>query len=268
LPQVKIVREEQDTGGPNRTPREEIVPLVTGKRGAEPEFYLDCSESEIWPWDSDPSKNTWSIQLEALRQCIVPFEIMDTEAAEEQAGGSDEMGGVYTYPFNHEFVPMGDGDDGGDLNSANFQRKMDAFIRKYGVPGGGTKIMSAIKAADDHFLGEFGPGGEEEQPVGSRPIRVRVVWTDGALKDEKEFRNYLNAAKLDKETGLGDHGEWLETWAVAIIGEEGGGGHEAHRQYQAVAKDHPWVHSYYFANVVNPSEIAEDMAVATVPASS
>jgi hypothetical protein len=52
---------------------------------------------------------------------------------------------------------------------------------------------------------------------------------------------------------------------VAIFGEEGGAGHAAYEQYVKLAKDHPWIHPYYFAGVTNGLEVAEDMATAGVP---
>jgi hypothetical protein len=267
---MQIVRTETPTGGPNRTRREEIVQLFTGQREVEPECYLDCSESEGWPWASDESKSTWPIQLEAARQFIAPFESLDSQAAEEQASGSDEMGGVYFYPFSNVFLPVGKGDDDGDLNSSNFDRKMTAFIRKYfdrqGNPRGGTEIMSAVRAGDEHFMGEFGPDGEEPTARDERPVRARVVWTDGMLNDDEKFRRYLAQATASPE-GFGSHGEWDEVWAVAIIGEPGSAaGKAAYEQYAELAKGSPWIHPYYFEGVTNPAEIAEDMAVAVVPA--
>lgn len=258
---MKIVREEAPTGGPNRTPREEINTLVTG-REVEPEIDFDFSESEGWPWDSNPSTCTWDVQVDAIRQFIVPFEGLDSQAADEQAGGSDEKGGVYGYGFSNRFLPVGDGDDDGDLNSSNFERKMAAFLKKYGKdgkPAGGTCAMEAIRASDAHFMDEFG-----SRPRGERPVRARTVWTDGVLQDAKEFQAYLAQATLSKE-GYGAHGEWDEVWAMAILGEEGGGGHAAYDQYQVIAKTHPWVHPYYFESVVNAAEVAEDMAVAVIP---
>jgi hypothetical protein len=266
---MKITREEAPTGGPNRTPREKIVPLNTHGADVEPEYYIDCSESEGWPWSSNPSLCTWDIQLQALRGVLVPFEAMDAEAAGEQAGGSDEQGGVYGYPFSNMFQPIGEGPDDGDLNSSNFDRKMAAFIKSYfdnsGKPRGGTEIMEAIRAGDEHFMGEFGTGGENEAPRDERPVRARIVWTDGALNDASAFQRYLGAAELDRKTGYGRHGEWDEVWAIAIIGPSDGGGKAAHQQYAELAKTHPWIHPYYFENVVNPDEIAEDIAVAVVP---
>jgi hypothetical protein len=260
---MQIVRTEQPTGTGNRTRREEIVPLLTGTREAEPEMYLDCSESEGWAWDSNPNASTWDIQLEAVRNFIAPFEVLDSQAAEEQSGGSDEKGGVYCYPFSNNFQPIGHGDDDGDLNSTNFDRKIGDFIKKYfdrqGKPRGGTEIMTAIRAGDKHFLGEF-----RDEPRSERPVRARVVWTDGALNDADAFRAYLGQATPSDE-GFGSHGEWDEVWAVAISGEAGGGGKEAYDQYLELSKNHPWIHAYYFEGVINPAEIAEDMAVAAVP---
>lgn len=266
---MQITRTEKPTGGANRTRREEIVPLFTGQREVEPECYLDCSESEGWPWESNESLSTWPIQLDALRGFIVPFEELDSQAAEEQAGGSDEQGGVYVYPFSNQFLPIGKGDDDGDLNSSNFDRKMGAFIKKYfdrqGNPRGGTEIMTAVRAGDAHFMNEFGPDADEPVARDERPVRARVVWTDGQLNDADAFQRYLAQATLSDE-GFGSHGEWDEVWAVAIIGEPGSdAGKAAYDQYVRLAKDHPWIHPYYFEGVTNPGEIAEDMAVAAVP---
>jgi len=261
---MQITRTETPTGGLNRTRREEIVPLNTGSREVEPEFYLDSSESEGWPWDSDPSRNTWDIQVPAMRGVLVPFEQLDSQAADEQAGGSDEEGGVFAYGFSNRYQMFGSEPDDGDLNSSNVDRKLADYIAKYfdreGKPRGGTEIMEAIKAADRRYMGEFRKDDRDE-----RPVRARVVFTDGALRDADAFRRYLAQATLDKDTGYGSHGDWDEVWAIAIIGPAEGGGTEAHRQYQDLAADHPWIHSYNFEAVVNPDEIAEDIAVAVVP---
>jgi hypothetical protein len=206
-----------------------------------------------------------------MRGFIAPFEVLDSQAAEEQAGGDDEKGGVYCYPFSHEFLPIGTGDDDGDLNSSNFTEKMDVFMRKYfggadRPQSGGTQIMEAVKAGDQHFLGtKRHPGEFFGTPRDERPVRARTVWTDGQLKDADAFRRYLAQATPSPE-GYGSHGEWDEVWGIAILGEPGGGGHQAYEQYQQLAKDHPWIHPYYFEGVTNPAEVAEDMALAVVPA--
>jgi hypothetical protein len=272
---MQITRTETPTGGPNRTPREEITQLVTGNREVEPEVYLDFSGSESWPWESDSKQTTWDVQLAALRGFIVPFEELDSQAKDEQAEGDDEKGGLYTYPFSNRFLPIGRGDDDGDLNSSNFEEKINAFLAKYGnngKPQGGTYIMAAIQAADEHFLGtKDDPGEFFDTARSARPVRARVVFTDGILNDSRDFKQYLSAATVSHD-GFGQHGEWDEVWAIAILGEgtlsDGSNpGRDAYNQYVGLSKDHAWIHPYYFEKVVNPDEIAEDMAVAVVPAS-
>jgi hypothetical protein len=267
---MQITRTEVPTGGPERTRREEIVSLLPTESEAEPEVYDDCSQSEGWPWDSNPAVCTWDVQVETLRQLIVPFEQLDSQAAAEQADGDDDKGGVYRYAFSNIFLPTGDGEDDGDLNSANFDEKMGEFYRKYFDGGrrpvrGGTEIMAAIAAGDAHYLGTKKKKGEfYDTPRADRPVRMRVVLTDGVLQDADKFRKYLEQATLSPK-GYGAHGEWDEVWGIAILGEQGGGGKAAYSQYKELAKTHPWIHAYYFESVTNPAEIAEDMAVAAVP---
>lgn len=264
---MQITRTETPTGGPNRTPREEITALNTGPREVEPEGYLDFSESEGWAWDSDPAQNTWNIQIETVRQFIVPFEELDSQAAAEQAGGDEEKGGVYFYPFNNNFLPIGNGDDDGDLNSANFTGKMTAFLHRFGrrgQPQGGTEIMEAVRAGDKHYMGEF-----RGDPRDERPVRARVVFTDGMLNDAASFRSYLEQAVLSRD-GYGSHGEWDEVWGICILGEgrKSDGTNPAkaaYDQYVTLSKDHPWIHPYLFEGVTNPAEVAEDLALAVVP---
>jgi hypothetical protein len=270
---MQITRTETPTGGVDRTPREEILTLNTGPREVEPEGYLDFSGSEGWPWQSDPGVCTWDIQLEAVRQFLPPFEDLDSQAKAEQADGDDDHGGVYFYPFSNLFLPIGDGDDDGDLNSSNFKDKMTAFLKRYGdngKPCGGTTIMAAIQAGDAHFLGtQKNPGEFYSTPRDQRPVRARTVWTDGVLSDAAAFKSYLSQARL--VGAYGSHGEWDEVWAIAILGEgplsDGSNpGKAAYEQYKAISQEHPWVHAYYFEQVANPAEIAEDMAYAVVPA--
>lgn len=274
---MKITREEDETGGPNRTRQETIVPLVTaerletpsGPRGTEDEDYIDASESEGWPWNSDSRLCTWELQLDAIHTTLDAFNQLDSMMAAEQADGDDEEGGSAAYIFSNVYMPLGAGPDGQDLNLTNWKRKWEAFYAKYWngrtrPPFGGTQIMEAVKAGDKHYLGEFGPGGKNEMPRAQRPVRIRKAWTDGALQDAEKFQRYLSEARLTP-VGLGGHGEWDELWAIIILGEEGGGGHAAHQQYQRLAKDHPWIHPYYFESVKNAAEIAEDVTIACAP---
>jgi hypothetical protein len=268
---MEITRTRPNTGGPNRTRREEIVPLITGTRGFEPEQYPDCSPSESWPWNSRPSVCTWDIQTASMRGFTQPFALLDTEAANETLAG-----GVATYPFSDVYMPLSDKkDEDGDLiidvNPANFDERWKDFIRLHagnfenGKPRyGGTVLMEAMVAGDEHFLDEF------PNPT-KRPGRGRVIWTDGLLSDGGKFLDYMGQAKAVDDpkasdvTPVGRHGEWDEIVVVAICGEEGGDGHKAFEQYLKFAKSHPWVHPFYFEDVIDDAEISEDVALAVVP---
>ena len=271
---MQIVRTETTTGGPDRTRREQIVSLFTGPREVEPEQYKDCSESEGWAWLRNPSLCTFKVQLVAMKAFGEPFAVLDS-----QGGNESEGGGIATYPFSHVYMPLSSRRDAEgnliiDVNPGNFDERMAEFMRLYprsfggGVPiSGGTEVMAAVSAGDEHYMGEFG-----ERAPADRPIRGRVLWTDGMLNDAAAFKRYLEQAKPGRgpSEGLGVHGDWDEAWAVAILGEgpdEDGTDHgkQAYDQYAALAEDHPWIHPYYFQGVGNGLEVAEDMAVAVVP---
>jgi len=269
---VQITRTEQPTGGTNRTKREEIAPLFNGTGEVEPEQYPDCSPSTGWEWKTDPKTTTWALQLKTMQGFLQPFGVLDSQAGKESEGG-----GIATYPFSDVYLPLSDRDDAEgeriiDVNDRNFDERVQYFVRLHdayfenGVPTrGGTKIMGAIAAGDEHYMDEFG-----DRPRNQRPTRLRVIWTDGALQDADDLRVYLSAATpadspVSTTTKVGSHGEWDEVWAIAIFGEEGGDGHQAYQQYVNLGKDHPWIRAYYFEGVKNPAEIAEDMALASVP---
>jgi hypothetical protein len=271
---MQITRDQQRTGGADRTPREEIVALFTGHRPVEPEQYSDCSQSEGWAWRSNPQLCTFKVQLGAQKEFGKPFAQLDSQAGREKGGG-----GIATYPFNNVYLPLSDRDDEDgeriiDLNPDNFDERIAHFLSLYpqvfknGIPvAGGTEVMEAVTAGDEHFLSEFGKLARVE-----RPIRGRVLWTDGMLTDAAQFIRYLEQATAGTggSAGLGVHGEWDEAWAVAILGEGPGEdgqdyGKQAFGQYNELRGQYPWIHPYYFQGVANPKEVAEDMAVAVVP---
>lgn len=257
--QITIERSEPTTGGPKRTPRDRIEPVFGATDEVEPDAALDGSSSEGWENSSaeaQGSPTTWSVQMEAFRQFVVAAESLDSQEKAEQAGGSDEKGGIYSVFFNQGLVKIGEGDDDGDLNSTNMQHKISA-IRvpdQYGnlvpLPYGGTNIMPAIRYLDGHYMDEFG-----DRPVAERPKRARSVWTDGAAKDWRDFGRRLEEDHSDK---------WpQEEWFVAIFGY--GKDHDRTvALYSQVAEKHRNVHVYSFDSVTNPAEIAEDMSVAVL----
>ncbi len=194
--------------------------------------------------------------MESFRQFVAAAESLDSQAAGEQAGGDDEKGGIYSAFFNHGLVKIGDGDDDGDLNSSNIQRKVEAIKvqdtdgKMVPLPYGGTRVMDTIRYLDKHYLEEFG-----DRPVAQRPKRARTLWTDGAMDDASAFGRRLAE----------DHSkEWpQEEWFVAIFGY--GQAHDATlTQYLQIEKKHSNVHIYSFDGVTSPAEIAEDMAVAVL----
>ena len=277
-----ITRTEPTTGGPNRTPRDKIEPVFAENDLVEPDVAFDASSSEGWPWDSDPTKSTWPLQLESMKQWIIASAAMDSQAEAEQAGGDDSHGGVYAAGFNHDLIVVGTGDDDGDLNESNIDRKLGAIRvqdesgRMVPLPYGGTAIMPTCSYLDHHYLGEF---ARDEAtgllvPAARRPKRARGVWTDGAMKDYVHFGDRLAASEEDicadlirlypdlAELLQGDTDLWpQEDWFIAILGE--GADHDATlRLYQQIAEAHKNVHVYSFDQVSNPAEIAEDMAVA------
>lgn len=251
---VNIERTEPTSGGPSRTPRENIEPVFHESDEVEPDLLLDCSSSEGWADTAAPGKTVWEVQMDAAKQLIAAAESLDSQAAAEQAGGSDEKGGLYTAFFGSGLVKVGTGDDDGDLNSSNFDHKVGA-IKVQGdngpvsLPYGGTYIMDSCKYLDEHYLDEFG-----DRPVAERPKRARVVFTDGAMRDYQEFGHRLEQANHD----------WpQEEWFVAILGH--GDDHDATlRLYRGIAEKHHNVHVYSFDQVSNAAEIAEDMAVAVL----
>jgi hypothetical protein len=190
-----------------------------------------------------------------MKEAVAPFAMLDAEGD-----------GVFTYWFNHEYLPIeGDGGED-DMSPDNFDEKLAKLMRRYpqyfqgGVPvAGGTRVMSAVKRADKRYLKEFPDASD-------RRIRIRRLWTDGELTDAAEFQDYLRQAKpSDDDPNLGAHGQWDEGWAVLITGEPGGGGKAAYDQYVEIKRTFPWVHPFYFEGVVNAAEIGEDAAFATVP---
>jgi hypothetical protein len=279
---MQIVRTEPTTGGPSRTPREHFEPVFGTNDLVEPDGALDASSSEGWELPSG-APPVWGTQLEAYRQFVAAAEALDSQAAEEQAGGSKEKGGIYTAIFNHDLVIVGTGDDGGDINSTNFDEKINSIRvkdetgRSVPLPYGGTNVMPTISYLDKHYLVEFAKDEDTGQvvPVHSRPKRARTAWTDGAMKDYREFGKRLGSTQEEIGKQLAHQypelGELItggdmwpqEEWFIAILGE-GTDHDETLRLYQDIAKKHSNVHVYSFDRVSNAAEIAEDMAVAVL----
>ena len=233
-----------ETGGPNRTPRSEIRPAVSANRKKEPVLLLDLSTSMNWgaadeygpEWPDAGSRR--AIVIEALHGLVRVLEQEDSEAAAEQASGSDERGGLMTHGFGNKHVEIG------DLNSSNLERRLNDI--KW---GGRTYIMPAWKAALADYDEEFGDKDPDEQPT-----MLTLMVTDGEADDWMDFEPVLEKASVKR------------VFVVAIVGH--GRKHDAtlaaYRQaarknaaQDKFGKAHVEVIS--FDSVTDPEEIALDL---------
>ncbi|HEV2377842.1 MAG TPA: hypothetical protein VGS19_37475 [Streptosporangiaceae bacterium] len=233
-----------ETGGPNRTPRSEIGPAVSANRKKEPVLLLDLSTSMDWnaaddngPDWPDPTSRR-AITIAALHGLVTALESEDSEAATEQAGGSDERGGLMTHGFANEHVEIG------DLNSSNLERRLNSIQW-----GGRTYIMPAWRAALADYDEEFGDRDPAEQPT-----MLTLVLTDGEADDWMDFEPVLEKA------------DTKHVFVVAIIGH--GDKHDAtlraytqgaekNQAQDKFGKKHVEVVS--FDSVTDPGEIAGDL---------
>src|SRR5215813_1097915 len=239
----------QETGGPSRTPRSEIGPAVSANRKKEPVLLLDLSTSMDWGAADEnsgdyPNPNSRrAIAIGALHGLVRALEDEDSEAAAEQAGGSDELGGLMTHGFANGHIEIG------DLNSSNLERRLNSIQW-----GGRTYIMPAWRAALADYDEEFGDRDPDEQPV----MEVLVL-TDGEADDWMEFEPVLEKATAKR------------VFVVAIVGS--GPKHDATlRAYQEGARKNQaqdkfgrsHVKVISFDSVTDPGEIAADLITLVV----
>lgn len=212
------------------TPRVE-KPLVPAGQNKEVICLLDTSGSMEWEAAAGSDITRWQVVSEALPAFTRALEDQDTEAAGEQAGGSDELGGLLIHGFSNLHTELG------DFNTSNITRKMQQV-----KIGGGTTIMPAWEAAQNDFLEEFG-----DRDVLDRPALLTLVITDGEATDAAQFEQVLRKA------GPGRY------FAVAIVGY--GADHDSTlRSYQGAAQANPkHVTVMSFDSVTNPQELANDL---------
>ena len=233
-----------ETGGPNRTPRSEIRAAVSANRKKEPVLLLDLSGSMNWgaadefgpEWPDVGSRR--AIVIEALHGLVRVLEQEDSEAAAEQASGSDVLGGLMTHGFANNHVEIG------DLNSSNLERRLNEITWR-----GKTFIMPAWKAALADYDEEFGDRDPDEQPT-----MLTLVITDGEADDWRDFEPVLEKANAKR------------AFVVAIVGH--GRKHDATlAAYQQAARKNAaqdkfgkvHVQVVSFDAVTNPEEIALDL---------
>lgn len=266
--QVTIQRTEPTTGGANRTPRQVIEPVFSENDEVEPDIAMDCSGSEGGAVAPESDKTTWEVQMLAVEEFVGAAEDLDSQAEAEQKDGSDEKGGVYGAFYNHGLVKIGQGDDGGDLNRANFRRKIDPIrVRdEHGnlvaLPYGGTRVLPTLNYLDEHYLGEFSkwPDGSP-RPVDQRPKRARSMWGDGAMADYEKLGKRVSGGYSDYFRKPYEELWPDEEWFFALLGW----GTEHDRTLELLlklAESRSNLHVYSFSEVDNGREVAEDMAAA------
>jgi hypothetical protein len=209
----------------------DLSPVVAKGVEKEPIALVDISGSMTWAVSDGSSVARREVVGEAMGLLVRALEDEDSQAAEEQADGADDKGGLLVHLFSDHAEELG------DLNSSNWRRKWDS-IRW----GGGTRIMPAWEAAQASYLEEFG-----EVPAIDRPVLEVLVITDGEASDAAEFAKVLEQANATRK------------FCVAIVGF--GSDHDATlRSYQAVeAKNGKHVRVVTFGGETDPTAIANDL---------
>ena len=237
----------KETGGPDRTPRSEIVPAVAASRKKEPVLLLDLSGSMDWSAEDENDANgEWpsaasrrAIVIAALPLLVKALAGQDTEAAAEQADGGDDLGGLLAFGFASEPVEIG------DLNESNLTRRLNQIQW-----GGGTMIMPAWKLALADYDEEFG-----DRELADQPTHLVLVVTDGQAQDFHAFSEVIGSANSKRVI------------VVAIVGH-GKAAVATYQEYKAAAEKNTaadkfgktHVHVVLFDGVTDPQEIGEDLA--------
>lgn len=234
-----------ETGGPDRTPRSEIVSVRKHNRSYEPVLLLDLSTSMDWSAQDEQDRSQdypAPVSRRAIAEQALPLLISalageDSEAEKEQADGSDDLGGLMTFGFATTAVKIG------DLNESNAQRKLQSVQW-----GGGTNVVPAMKLAISKYDEEF-----EDDEDDSRVHEILIV-TDGQAQDWRDLEPYLLKANANR------------VYVVAIVGH-GDKALTTYNEYKQVAAQNQaqdefgkaHVHVVLFDGVTDPQEIAEDL---------
>jgi Mg-chelatase subunit ChlD len=207
------------------------TPIVPKGQAKEIVVLLDTSGSMEWEAAEGSAVTRWQVISEAMPLFVTALEAEDSAAVAEQAGGSDDKGGLLIHGFSNVHTELG------DFNSSNFARKWPAI-----QVGGGTTILPAWQAAQEDYMEEFG-----EVDAMDRPALLTLVITDGEATDAAQFTKVLEGAKTGRY------------FAVAIVGH--GDEHDKTlRSYEGAAQANPkHVTVVSFDSVTNPRDIAADL---------
>lgn len=204
----------------------DLSPVAPGEK--EPVVIIDKSGSMSWPVSATSDVERREVVGEAMGILVRNLEDQDSQAAAEQADGSDERGGLLAYLFSDRAVELG------DLNSSNWRQKW-AAIRW----GGGTRVMPAWQLAEQKFTGEFGDDPDRTM--------LAIVITDGEAEDAAAFEKVLEQANARRK------------FLIALIGY--GPEHDATlRSYQMAERKNPQnVRVVTFTGETDPASIAADL---------
>ena len=236
-----------ETGGPDRTPRTEITSVRKHNRKYEPVLLLDLSTSMDWSAENENDaagefgqpgdKSRRKIAIEALPLLVKALASEDSEAAKEQAGGSDELGGLLTFGFASAPTEIG------DLNESNLSRRLAEITW-----GGGTYVVPALKLAIKDYNDEF------EDDEDDTRVHEILILTDGQASDWQDLEPYLLQANANR------------VYVIAIVGH-GAPALATYKEYTQVAQKNQsedkfgkaHVHVVLFDGVTDPQEIGEDL---------
>jgi hypothetical protein len=235
----------QETGGPNRTPRSEIGSLRKRNRKYEPVLLLDLSTSMDWSTVDDQNRShdypspmsRRYVVASALPLLITALAKEDSEAAEEQADGSDELGGLMTFGFASQPVKIG------DLNESNAARKLEQVQW-----GGQTYVVPALKMALAKYAEEF------EDDEDSTRVHEILLLTDGEASDARDLEPYLLKANANRVYAIGIVGHGDAALSTYNFYKKAA---DANQKADEFGKRH--VHVVLFDAVSNPDEIAGDL---------
>lgn len=160
----------------------DLNPMLAKGVEREPVALIDTSGSMTFPVAENSTITRRDVVGEAMGILVRHLEDQDSQAATEQAGGSDDMGGLLTYGFASDVTEIG------DLNSSNWRAKWGRIQW-----GGGTNVMPAWEAAQAAYLEEF-----EDVANIDRPVLLTLVITDGEATDAQEFAKVLEGAKAGR----------------------------------------------------------------------
>lgn len=209
----------------------DLNPMLKEGVEKEPIALIDTSGSMSYAVADGTNVSRWEVVGEAMGLLVKELEDEDSQAADEQAGGDDDKGGLLTYGFAGSVTEFG------DLNSSNWRERWG----KARV-GGGTYIMPAWDKAQAEYLNEF-----EDVPTIDRPALLTLVITDGEAADADQFTKVLESAKAGRY------------FCVAIVGH--GAEHDRTlRAYKEAEKANPkYVRVVTFGGETDPTVIAEGL---------